>query len=157
MLKFTSLGMSAVLAGGIALSAASVEAAEDKSIKARKAVMTVMAYYIGGLGAMAKGEVEYDADAAKAYAASLNHASQLDLSGMWPEGTDNVSMPDATAALPAIWENPAGVGEASQKLAETSTELANVAGDGLDAMKAGLGAVGKSCGACHEDYRQKKD
>jgi len=156
MLKLTNLGLAALLVGGLGLSSVTAEAVDNPSVKARQSVMTVLSYYIGGLGAMAKGEAEYDADVASTHAASLHHAAQLDISGMFPEGTDNAALPDVTAALPAIWENPAGVGEAHQALVEASVNLAAVAGDGLDPMKAALGEVGKACGGCHEDFRQKK-
>ena len=42
-------------------------------------------------------------------------------------------------------------------LETASADMIKAAGTDLDALKAGMGAVGKACGACHDDYRGPKN
>lgn len=127
------------------------------AVKARQSQMTLNSFNIGLLGGMAKGDIEYDADAATAAARNLAALSQLDQSRLWPKGSDNVSLgADNTRALPAIWEAGSTVGDKGMALATAAIALEQAAGGGLDALQGAMGAVGKACGDCHETYRQKK-
>ena len=49
----------------------------DKAIKARQAMFQLYSFNIGILGAMAKGEREYDADVAREAAENLQAAANL--------------------------------------------------------------------------------
>lgn len=122
------------------------------SVKARKAHMQLYSHNIGILAGMAKGETEYDADAATAAAANIEALSGLNQSTYWQSGTDSDSL-EGTRALPALWENIPDVTAKVETLNAAASSLAATAGDGLDAVKAGLGPLGKACGECHEDYR----
>ena len=124
-----------------------------QSIGARQGYMKLTSFYLGQLGAMAKGEVEYDAERAKMIAASLELVSQVDQSAMWPQGSDNAAMADQTRALPAIWETWPAVADVGAAYGEAVAALAASAGDGLEALQAGVGGVGKQCGACHDKFR----
>ena len=128
----------------------------EKAVKARKGFMQVVAFNLGPLGAMAKGEAEYDAEAAATYAANLEVLSKMNTGAMWPAGSDNSVLGDATRALPAAWAEGSTVMDKHAAWTEASTKLAAVAGDGLDALKGAIGDVGKSCGGCHDDYRAEK-
>jgi len=70
------------------------------------------------------------------------------------EGTDS-SMVMETRAKAEIWENLDDFTAKFVALQEASAALQGVAGDGLDALRPAVGAVGASCGACHEDYREE--
>ncbi|TMG75602.1 MAG: cytochrome c, partial [Betaproteobacteria bacterium] len=62
-----------------------------------------------------------------------------------------------TAALPAIWNEPAKFKEAQERLQSEVSRLVSVSKSGDEAaVKAQIGAVGKSCGGCHENFRQKQ-
>ncbi len=124
------------------------------SVKARKANMQLYAYNLGQIGAMAQEKAPYDAEVAKSAAANLVALSSLDQTSYWEPGTDNASI-EGTRALPAIWDDVGKMAEHEGTLHEAATALAGTAGDGLDALKAGLGPVGKACGDCHENYRAK--
>ncbi|WP_210397847.1 c-type cytochrome [Motiliproteus sediminis] len=128
----------------------------EKAVKARQGEMKVRAFNIGILAAMAKGKVEYDADAAATAAKNLHLASMMKNGAMWPKGSDNTNASLKTEALPAIWQADSKVGEKAKAFAMAAEELAGVAGNGLDAMKPKFAALGKSCKGCHEDYREKK-
>ncbi|MGI9510312.1 MAG: c-type cytochrome [Geminicoccaceae bacterium] len=148
--------------GIVAFGAASVsvQAADDpisKAVEARQAFMKVVAFNLGALGAMAKGEMEYDPEMAAAHANNLASLSEMKNGAMWPQGSDNATLgEDKTRALPVIWESYPKVAEKHEAWSKASVELAASAGDGIDALKSNIGAVGKSCGGCHDDFRAEK-
>lgn len=144
------------LAGGVAAASTAIAGghAGNPAVKARKAHMQLYAFNLGTLGAMAKGEVEYDADAASAAAGNLASLAALSQRAYWVPGTSSDDLPDESRALPAIWEEGSKAGEIGASFAEAAAALAAVAGDGKDAMAAAMGAVGKGCGDCHEGYRK---
>ena len=47
--------------------------------------------------------------------------------------------------------------EALMALETASADMIEAAGTDLDALRAGMGAIGKACGACHDDYRGPKN
>ncbi len=146
-----------VIAAGVFATSAVADGHLEKAVKARKGFMQVVAFNLGPLGAMAKGEAEYNAEAAATYAANLEVLSKMNTGSMWPAGSDNAALgEDKTRALPAAWAEGSKVGEKHGAWTEASTQLAAVAGDGLDALKGAIGDVGKSCGGCHDDYRAEK-
>jgi cytochrome c556 len=135
----------------------SVALAQDAEavIKARQAHMRLTSFNLGPLGAMAKGEMPYDAAVAAAAAGNLAAIAALDQSRIWAPGTGR---PDAenTRALAAIWENPDDFASKIEGLRTATATMAEAAGTGLDALRAAMGGVGKACSACHETYRAEK-
>ena len=129
----------------------------NPAVKARKAHMQLYAHNIGILGAMAKGEAEYNADAASGAANNLATLAGLYQGSYWVPGTSNAELGDETTALPAIWESGSTAGQIGGQLAEAAAALAAVAGDGQAALGPTLGPVGKACGDCHKGYRQSNN
>ena len=129
-----------VMVGGIAFAAAS-----DPDVKARQMLMQANGAAMKTLSGMAKGEVAFDAAAAGAAKAAL----VADAADTPAKFTNNAADP-ASKAKPEIWTNwddfvakSNGLGTAAAALDVTS----------LDGIKAGLGAVGGACGACHQAYK----
>ena len=143
----------AVVGLTLAFAASAAKDPNEKAIEARQAVMTLQSWYAGPLFQMAKGAVDYDAETAAAYAAALNTVATIKGDTMWPPGTDNGAYAGKTDALPEIWSTWPAVGEKAQALSEASAALAEVAGDGLDALRSKIGSVGKACKGCHDDFR----
>jgi cytochrome c556 len=141
--------------GAIVLVAASAGFAQDADpfamqIKARQGVMNYRAVNIGALAAMAKGEAPYDAAAAKVAADALVSSGKIDMSMLWPEGSDNAAH-KGTNALPTGWSDYAGVGAAEAnflKAAEATAATTDLAG-----LQASMAALGGACGGCHKTYR----
>ena len=127
--------------------------ADEAAITARKSLMQLYAFNLGQLGAMAKGEVDYNADAAQAAADNLLAAASMNQMAMWPQGSDNESMPGKTTALPVIWTTFPAISEKGQALVDAATQMAAAAGTGVDGIRGAIGAVGGSCGGCHKTYR----
>jgi len=60
-------------------------------------------------------------------------------------------------ALPAIWEQQDKFKEAASRLENEAHKLYEVSQSGDEnAVKTQIGAVGKACGGCHENFRQKQ-
>jgi cytochrome c556 len=106
---------------------------------------------------MANGKMEYNADAAKAAAHNLKVMTTLNGMAMWPKGSDNVALGDKTNALPALWENFPKVIEALKELSAAADIMVDAAGKDLASLQAAMGAVGKTCNSCHEQFRKKMD
>lgn len=129
----------------------------DKAIKARQALMQLYSFNLGILGGMAKGKIEYNAEAATAAADNLLAAVSMNQSAMWPAGSDNATDGNrSNRALPAIWSSYPKIVDAGQAMHEAATAMQAVAGNGLDELKGAMGAAGKSCKGCHDDFRAKK-
>jgi len=119
----------------------------------RQSVMKEMGGAIGSLVKMAKGEVEYDAAAAKEAFAKI-HEDASKVGDYFPEGSETGH---DTHASPKIWENKEDFNEHLSRLQEASNEAAQNVSDDADEFRKHLGKVGKECGSCHETYRTKMD
>ncbi len=162
-MKKTFAGLTAlVLAGAVASTTfahlAHADTAVEAALKARQSHMQLYAFNIGLLGGMAKGEIDYNADAASAAATNLAALAKLDQSRYWPEGSSTLDLsPDQTAALPDIWDDDSEIGAKAMALVEATAAMESAAGNGLDSLRGAIGAVGESCGGCHKPYRQSDD
>ena len=152
----TALTAAAIMALGTVSTSAIADEAMEKAIKARKAQMKLYSWNLGTLGGMAKGKIDYDAKAAAAAANNLLALVNMDARGMWPQGSDSTAMPGKTRAKVEAWSTYPKVAEKGKAMAEAATQLASVAGNGLDELKGAIGPVGKACGGCHKPFREEK-
>lgn len=121
-----------------------------KAVKARQSVMQLYAFNLGTLGAMAKGEVAYDMEAAQAAAGNLVKLASQNQMAYWPQGSAQGEV-EGSRALPALWENMGEVMGHSTSLIEAAT-AAEAATD-LAGVQAAMGGIGGSCGGCHKAFR----
>lgn len=145
-----------VLAAGLAVVVMSGEAlAQAKPevlVKQRQAAMTLMGKYFGPMAGMAQGRIPYNAQVVQRNAGFLDNLSRMP----W-DGFDASTKDVKSASLPAIWTNSAKWSEAADRLQNEASKLYAVSRSGDEAaVKAQIGAVGKSCGACHEAFRAKQ-
>jgi len=105
------------------------------------------------IAAMVKGDTRFDGAAVQASATVIaGHAKHMP--HMFPEG----SLDKPTEALPVIWVQWARFTEIAGKLNADALALAK-AGQTATSVKdvlPQLGEVGKSCKACHQDFRLAK-
>ena len=125
------------------------------AIKARQGNMEIRAFNAGPLIAMAKGKIKYDPALASQLAGNLKLLLDLDTSRDWPQGSDNKSYPKKTHALPVIWTTYPEIGKYGDKYSTAVNELNEVAGNGLDALQSKIGALGKSCKGCHDEFMEE--
>jgi cytochrome c556 len=123
-------------------------------VKQRQAAMTLQGKYFGPLAGMAQGKVPYNADTVAMNSAFLDALSRMPWDGFAPASKDATVK---TAALPAIWSEGAKFKQAQDNFQNAVQGLVKVSRGGDEAaQKQAIGAVGKACGACHQDFREKQ-
>ena len=138
--KTLMLGL--VLAAGAAFAK---EGVQDPTVKARMDAMQVIRMNVAKLGDMAGGKAAFDAAIAEAAKAAIT-AQVAEVPGLFEtQATDPVSEAKAD-----IWTNwPDFVSKADGLLTAASVLDAT----SLDGVRAGMGAIGGACKACHSTYR----
>ena len=141
----------ALLGAATALPAAAQFAKPEDAIKYRKGALFVMGQHFGRVAAMANGKIPFDAKAAAENAEIATAMSRLPYVA-FIEGTDK----GETRAEPKIWTEMDKFKAAATKMQEEMVKLNVAAKSGnLDAIKAAVGDTGKSCKACHDNYRKE--
>ncbi|NBB83939.1 MAG: cytochrome c [Alphaproteobacteria bacterium] len=151
MKLWMTLGVSAaalVLAAGATVSAQTPEAqVEDRQEYMKQlggAAGTIGKYYREGEGTL---------EDVRAAAATLGELAP-ELENQFPEGT-GVGVADSEA-LPAIWEEPEAFATVVADAQAAMTDLGAVAETADEGeLRAAFAMAGRSCGACHEDYREQ--
>lgn len=161
-MKFKATLMAGMILAGITGTAAISDGHADKAVldavKARQATMKLYSFNLGLLGGMAKGDIEYDAEAAGKAASNLAALTKLDQSRYWPQGSDVETLgKETTDAMAKLWSADSKAGQIGGQLAEAAAAMETAAGGGLDSLRGAIGPLGKACGACHDDYRQSKN
>lgn len=142
-----ALGTATMLASGTALA----QAKPETLVKQRQAAMVLIGKYWGPMGGMAQGKVPFNADVVKRNTGYLQALSTMPWDGF------NASTKDVkTRALPAVFSDAAKFKEAQDRFTGEVSKLATtVAGGDEAAIKSQLATVGKTCGGCHESFREK--
>lgn len=141
------LGTSMLLANGAVLA----QAKPETLVKQRQAAMTLQGKYFGPMAGMAQGKVPYNADTIKRNTGYLEALSHMPWDGFNANTKDIQS-----GTLPAAFTDTAKFKEAQDRLTgEVGKLAAAVKGGDEAAIKGQIGAVGKSCGGCHETFREK--
>lgn len=144
------LATAIVVTGAVAFNAFA-QARPDVLVKQRQAGMTLMGKYFGPLGGMAAGRVPFDGAVAARNAGYLETLSKLP----W-DGFNASTSGEKSAALPAAFSDAGKFKQAAEALETAVTKLAATTKGGSEAdVKAAIGAVGKACGECHDNFRQK--
>lgn len=143
----TVLSAAAAICLGVS---AAIAAGEPQVV--RQEEMKKVGGAMGAIGAIAKGEKPYDAEAIKAALTTMAEVGKT-FPDHFPAGTETGM--DSEAA-PAIWQNMEDFKAKSAKLAEVAeAQLAAMPADQA-AVGATMKAVGATCGDCHQTYRLKK-
>ena len=120
----------------------------DDAIKYRQSAFTVLTTHMGRLGAMARGDVPFDAAAAQASARVVEVVSHLPWDA-FPPGSNT----GAAKIKGDPWKDAAAFTKLQGDLkAQTAKLPAAVAT--LDGLKAQVGATSRVCRECHESFRQ---
>ena len=141
----------AIALGGLA-GTALAQVKPEVLVKQRQAVMTLQGKYFGPIAGMASGNVTpYNADVVARSATYLENLAQM----AW-DGFHENTKGEKSRALPEIWSQKAKFDELAQRLQTETIKLGQVARAKDEAgVKQQYAAVGKVCGACHENFRQK--
>ena len=124
----------------------------EDAIKYRQGAFRVLGAHFGALGAMAQGKAPFDAAAAAHHADVIAVVSHLPFTG-FGAGTEKG---ENTRAKPEIWTEQAKFKERAENMQTEVGKLAAAAKTGnLESLKAAFGPAGKSCKACHDDFRRE--
>jgi len=139
----------------LALSTIAVAHAGDdpkkEAIEYRQSVMTIVGWNFKPMGAMVKGDQPFDAKAFATRARDLAAVASVDVLAGFPEDSDG----SGSKAKPEIWMR---WDDFKDKMGNMQRELAKLgevaAGGDAEAMKKQFGVAGKTCKACHDDYKE---
>ena len=125
--------------------------AQDKAAEYRQGTFTMVAHHLGALGAMVKGEVDFDAATYKKNADAIAALTTLAPVGFEVEGTSENSTAKAN-----IWEDKEGFAEKMTAFQVAGKALAEAADSGEEkTAKAAFGDFAKTCKACHSEFRSR--
>ena len=147
------LAAAAAAVVGLALAqGALAQAKPEVLVKQRQAVMILQGKYFGPMYGMVQGKVPFNADVVKRNAGFIDNLSRMPWDGFDP----STKGAEHTKALPAVFDDSAKFKEAASRLENEASKLVQVSAGGDEgAIKAQIGALGKACGGCHNDFRQK--
>ncbi len=121
-------------------------------IQTRQGLMLQMSADMAKMGAMVKAETPFDGAVAGKAAANVAAIASVLSMDQFPVGSENGTAADSYAKA-EIWGNQADFLAKIADLNTAAVALVAAAGTDVDSLKAGMGAVGKACGACHTAYR----
>ncbi|HTQ74156.1 MAG TPA: cytochrome c [Burkholderiales bacterium] len=151
--KLLLTGLAVALGAGVTHTALA-QVKPEILVKQRQAAMTLQAKYFGPLAGMAQGKVPYNADTVAMNAALLDALSRMPWDGFAPASKEATVK---NAALPAVWSEPAKFKQAQDTFQNAVQNLVKVSRGGDEgAQKAAIGGIGKACGGCHENFREKQ-
>lgn len=148
----TALIIGAFLSATVMMTNISAATPQENAIEYRQAAYTMIRNHFGPMGAMVKGETEFNAEAFAKNAQAVATLSQFPLNG-FIDG----SYEGDTAAKPEI---AAKMEDFKAKMETFKVEAANLAkaatgASDLAALKPQFAKVAESCKACHDSYREK--
>ena len=118
----------------------------------RQSYFTLVAMNFGPLAAMAKGDMPFDAKMAEGFASDLADVTELNLMRGFAPGSDK----GTTRAKPEIWSNLDDFKSKLEDMRREADKLEDIAEEGdPKAIAMQTGAVGKTCKACHDEYKAK--
>jgi cytochrome c556 len=134
-----------------AFSAAVYAQTPDRAIKYRQGIMQAQGWHMGILGGMAKGTRPYDKEVATRSSKYVNELLEMGWEGFIPGSESGAP----TRAKPEIWKDRAKFDKYAQDARAESAKFAAAAGNGLDALRAAIGPMGRACNNCHDDFQNK--
>lgn len=145
-----------VCASGFTTQAAIAASAEEQAqaaIDTRQGLLKVLVSYFGPIYGMAKDQIPYDAQVVKTNAEHI-----ASLASMLPDvfRMDTTDYDGETEALDDIWDNSDDYTDKSLALVDRANALAAASAQNEGAAMKAFGAMGASCKACHDNYRQQQ-
>ena len=152
MLKIISI----IILTSIVLSGNAVSQDDENIIKYRKNIMKALGNHISVIASNIKGKVNLNSDILPHSNALYITLAAIDIEKTFPEGTSNNSGLK-TKSLSNIWTEKKLFEESMNNSTARAKELITAAESGdKSAIGKALGALGKTCGNCHNKFREKK-
>lgn len=149
-----ALAVTAALMAGVSAQQAepTPEQLATASAETRQGLFKIIAFNMGPINGMARGQVDFDAALAE-----RNARRVAQLAPMIPEvfaARDTRAFAVTTQALPGIWDNLDDFRQKAMDLEAAANTFAEVAASGdRNQTIAAIRAFGSTCGNCHRPYR----
>ena len=149
---FVALTLSAVVAAPVM-----AQMDVEDQIKTRQSTFTFAAWNMGKIKAQAvDGDVAYNQQQMLAAANAVAAVANSGLGALFGPGTA-LDKNENTRLKPVFFEKPERAREVAIGFAQAANKLQEIARNGNKAeLAAQFGEVGKSCKACHDDFRADK-
>jgi cytochrome c556 len=148
------LGMGAAVALCAIAGAAGATEEKHPALAYRESAMTLIGANFGPMMMSMKGEIPWDDKRIAGYGKDLAALATLNLMRGFPPGSDK----GKTHAKPAIWKNLEDFTKKMEDFQSAAAKLGQVAAGGdRKAIEEQIKATGKTCGSCHDDYKEKDD
>jgi cytochrome c556 len=146
----------AILLSSFLSQLAYAESAED-IIKYRMNIMKSLGNHISVIAANLKGKVSINEDILPHSKSILLTLSSISIDKTFPENTGPKNS-SKTKALEIIWSEKALFDNSMKNSIEMAKNLVQAAESGVNQdIAKSLGALGKTCGTCHNKFRKKKN
>lgn len=148
MKKLFQIGVISVLSLGISMTA--LANGKTDAIEYRQAVLEVIAWHFGPLGAMVKGKIPFESKDFAKKSANVALLSKMLLEGFVPG-----SHKGDTDAKAEIWDNWEDFKNQMAMLEQETDKLAEIAKTAtkVEEVAAQFGKTVEVCKGCHEDYK----
>jgi cytochrome c556 len=152
MKKTLYAALLAVTTGATAVSFQAQSHYDDKQFPQsyRQSYFALLAANFGPIAASVKGEIPWDQARIEGWANDFSAVSELNVMRGFVAGSEK----GTTRAKPGIWENTEDFSSKLSDMREAAAQLKQVAAGGdKEAIAAQVGAAGKTCKACHDEYK----
>jgi cytochrome c556 len=153
MSKFVTAGVvSLLLLTSGAASAADADERAQAAAETRQGLLKVVVSYFGPILGMVRQQIPYDGEVVQSNASNI-----ATLLPMIPHvfKSDTSAFDLETEALDNIWQDFDEFSAKAAASAQAAADLAAAAEQDQGAAVKAFGALGASCKACHDDYRQQ--
>jgi cytochrome c556 len=152
--KLRKLTIGTATAIAIALSPLAISHFDDKEMQQsyRQSWFALVAFNFGPMASSVKGEIPWNQEAMVRWSNDLAALASMNVMRGFTEGSDK----GTTRAKPEIWQN---LEDFESKLKDMKSAVATlqetVAGGDKAAIAEQVGATGKACKACHDEYKSE--
>jgi cytochrome c556 len=128
----------------------------QQSVELRQSVFKLLDWNNKPMGAMLRGQAPFDAGVVKTNATNIANLAEM-IPALFTADTSSFTSVK-TEALNNIWTNKADFDAKAKALIDAATALSAAAGSGGDAaaLRPAVITMGKACGSCHDNFRQKE-
>jgi cytochrome c556 len=148
--------VSVLLTATVGVSAIAADLKPAEQIETRQAGYAFMSWNMKKIKAKLSGE--YSQPTVQAAANAIAGIANSGMGALYGPGTDKDIGDVKTRVKPELFTEREEVGKVAMDFIAAANELAEVAAMGdPDEVKAAFGELGKSCKACHDQFRKEKE
>jgi cytochrome c556 len=155
-MQFANTLLTGLLATALVSTAIGADLEPAEQIETRQAGYTFMSWNMKKIKANLDGD--YSQPAVQAAANAIAGIANSGMGALYGPGTDKDIGDVKTRVKPELFTEREEVGRVARDFIEAANSLVDVAALGEpDDVKAAFGDLGKSCKACHDQFRKEKE